>query len=268
MKKMMTVSMVALMAAGIVSAQEMVIVNQGSSQGADVEVTAEAALVSSYVWRGQVLNNDAVLQPQLTVEKNGVSFNIWGNYDLGENGAGISSDYSEIDMTLAYTLPIDVNDMAFDVGIIRYDFPNVVVGGEEIPATTELFVSATILSFSDYFIPSATLFGDIDEVNGTYVLFDVVAPLEISDVFAVEAGVSAGYGNTSYNDYYFAGDKESGFNDYNLYVNASYEVAENISVSLNMTYTILDGGEIEDAADVLYEDKEKFWGGVNVAYDF
>lgn len=273
MKKVMTVGMAALMAAGIAGAQDDVVM-VGQAPAVDrsrPEVTAEAALMSSYVWRGQVYNNDFVVQPQLTIEQYGVSFNIWGNYDLGKNVNGVSSDFSELDLSLAYTLPIDVNEVAFDVGVINYTFPNTVVDGVAAESTTELFASATVLSWQDYIvsvIPSVTLFGDIDEVNGTYVLFDVVVPYEVSDYLSVEGGISAGYGNTRYNSAYWRPDADAGFNDYNFYGNASYVIQEGLTVSANLTYTMLEGGTIEDAAKSKYEAKEKFWGGVNIAYDF
>jgi outer membrane scaffolding protein for murein synthesis (MipA/OmpV family) len=290
MKKMMTVGFAALMVAGIAGAQgDVVMVEQDVVMVEQVtvndafrpEITAEAALMSAYVWRGQVYNNDAVFQPQLTIEQYGVSFNIWGNYDLGENVNGISSDFSEIDMSLAYSLPIDINEMAFDVGIINYDFPangdpSGSGVGSNAKSTTELFISATVLSWQDYVIPSVTLFGDIDEAEGTYFLFDIVAPYEVSEYLAVEGGFSAGYGNTAYNDYYFsnspglgiASTQDAGWNDFNFYGNATYVIEEGLTVSANLTYTMLEGGSIEDAADSIYESKDKFWGGVNIAYDF
>lgn len=269
MKKTMTVGMAVLMAAGIAGAQDdMVITGQAPASGPQTEVTAEAALVSSYVWRGQVYNNDFVFQPQITAAIAGFSINVWGNYDLGENFAGVSSDFSEMDVSLAYSLPLNVNEVAVDVGLVNYNFPN--VDGAE--STTELFIKGTILSWQDYVIPSVTLFGDIDEANGTYILFDVVAPYQVSDYLWVEGGISAGHGNTSYNDYYW-GDaigksRDEGWNDYNIYANASYEIYENLTASLNLTYTFLEGGAIENAAKEIYEAKEKFWGGVNIAYDF
>ena len=276
MKKVMTVGMAALMVAGIAGAQDdMVMVGQAPvNDRARPEVTVEAALVSSYVWRGQVYNNDFVIQPQITIEQYGVSFNIWGNYDLGKNTFGISGDWSEIDMSLAYSLPLDINEMAFDVGIIGYDFPangdipGVSGTGFNSKSTTELFASATVLSWQDYVIPSLTLFGDIDEASGAYFLFDIVAPYEISDYLAVEGGFSAGYGNTSYNDYYFGGNQDAGWNDFNFYGNASYLIQDGLTLSANLTYTTLEGGSIQDAAGQIYEAKEKVWAGVNIAYDF
>jgi hypothetical protein len=231
--------------------------------------TVEAALVSSYVWRGQVLNNDFVFQPQVTVSQYGFSVNVWGNYDLaGASVNGTSSDFSEIDFSLAYTLPIDISEMAIDLGVIGYHFPANGTGNTGSPSTTELFAKGTILSFQEYVIPSVTLYGDIDEANGVYILFDVVAPYQVSDYLAVEGGVSAGFGNTSYNDYYFGGMQDAGFNDYNFYANASYEIFDNLTASANITFTFLEGGSIRDAADDIYEAKQKFWGGVNLAYDF
>lgn len=281
MKKAMVFGMVAVLAAGGAIAQnEAGMVDQmGGSNASEVQATVEAALVSSHVWRGQVRNNDFVFQPQVTIAQYGVSLNIWANYDIGSNYGNIQGDTSEMDFSLAYTLPIDISEVSFDLGLINYQYPANGTGtgnvGTNNRSTTELFAAATVLSWKDYVIPSVTMFGDIDEANGVYFLFDIVAPYEISDYLAVEAGVSAGWGNTSYNDYYFSdpalgvpSTQDAGWNDYNFYGNASYEIMENLTASLNLTYTFLDGGSIRDAASNIYEAKQKLWGGVNIAYDF
>lgn len=275
MKKVWLAGISAVMATGAVLAQsDMVMVGQMDDAGySEVETTVEVGLFSSYVWRGQVLNNDAVIQPQVTVAQYGVSINIWGNYDLGSNLIGVSSDFSEIDFSLAYTLPVNLNEISFDVGLIGYHFPangqNALGQAIGAPSTTELYAKGTVQSFKDYYIiPSVTFYGDIDEADGVYILFDVAAPYEVSDYLTVEGGVSAGWGNTRYNDYYFGGSQDAGFNDYNIYANASYEVMENLTVMANATVTFLEGGSLRDAAQTIYEDKDKFWCGVGVAYDF
>ena len=114
MKKVMTIGLVAVMAVGgAIAQEEVVIVDQmGGSSTSEAEVSLEAALVSADVWRGQVRNNDFVIQPQLTLAQYGVSLNIWGNYDLGENYLGVDNDFSEIDVALAYSLPLNINQMA------------------------------------------------------------------------------------------------------------------------------------------------------------
>jgi len=233
--------------------------------------TAELALVSADVWRGMVRNEDFVLQPQLSVAQYGVSFNIWANWDISKNYLGVDNDLSELDLSLAYTLPVDLNDFSFDVGVISYQFPANGTGanglGVNRNSTTELFASAYLLTIKDYVIPSVTLFGDVKEVDGLYAQFDVVAPYQISEYLAVEAGVSTGWGSGSYNKAYFgAGGK--GFVDYNFYSTVSYEFLDGLTGSLNLTYTGLYGGARKDNAKIRYESGEQFWGGVNIAYDF
>ena len=273
MKKGITFGLIAACTAvGAFAQNEVVMMNSNDSQ---TKVTAEAALVSSYVWRGQVYNNDFVVQPQVTLETYGVSLNIWANYNVaGADIYGTSSDFSEIDLSLAYTIPFDLNDFSFDVGVINYNYPANGDNGAGAPSTTELFGVATLLSFKDHIIPSFTLYGDIAKADGVYMLFDVVAPYKVSDYFSIEGGISAGYGNTSYNDYYFGqngdgtGTQDAGWNDYNFYANASYEILDNLTVAANLTYTMLEGGSIRSAAGNIYDSKEKVWGGVNLIYDF
>ena len=278
MKKFLTLGMIAAMSAGIASAQEEVVMVGQAPASSEAEASVEAALVSSYVWRGQVLNNDMVFQPQFTIAQYGVSFNVWANYDLGENYIGIQGDFSELDLSLAYTLPLDLNDFSFDIGVISYQFP----ANGDIPgtsagvnskSTTEIFAAAHWLTFKDYVIPSATFFGDVKEANGVYILFDVVAPYQISEFLYVEGGISTGWGNTSYNDYYWSapsngGNVDEGFNDYNFYGNVSYMLLDNLTATFNLTYTGTYGGAIRNAAKENYEAAEKLWAGLNVAYDF
>ncbi len=103
MKKAMIFGMVAVCVAGGAIAQDGVVMvdPMGGSDASEAEVSVEAALVSSHVWRGQVRNNDFVFQPQATIKQYGVSFNVWANYDMGKSFNGTQSDFSEIDLALA-----------------------------------------------------------------------------------------------------------------------------------------------------------------------
>tara|TARA_A100001015_G_scaffold320382_1_gene446550 strand:- start:1863 stop:2699 length:837 start_codon:yes stop_codon:yes gene_type:complete len=278
MKKSMIVAL-GLMA-GTVSAQDgVVMVDQGAVYSeAMTEATLEVALASSYVWRGQVLNNDAVIQPQITLAQYGFSLNMWMNYDIGSNRNGVQRDVSEFDFSIAYSLPMDINQMAIDVGLVNYNFPangtyNTDGLTEGNKSTTEAYLSATFLSFKDLFIPSVTLFGDFEEVEGTYVLFDVFVPYELSEYVGLAAGVTAGYGNTKYNDVYWTadgtGDFEGEFSDYSLYATASYEVSDRLTAGVTLNYSMLNGDSFKNGAKAAgYEADDKVWGSLNVAYDF
>lgn len=53
-------------------------------------------IVSTYVWRGQMLDHAAV-QPTLGLEWGGLSFSAWGS-------TGLVSDFRELDFTLSYSI--------------------------------------------------------------------------------------------------------------------------------------------------------------------
>jgi len=242
----------------------------------DAEVSAQVSLFSAYVWRGQVYNNDLVLQPQMTIAKYGISFNLWANWDIGENMYGNSSDFSEIDMTLAYALPLPTNAVALSVGATSYNFPNncdddiVTRKGNGGPgdSTMELFAKLSLLPLQQFIVPSVTVFGDIKEADGVYVLLDAYVPLQLSEYLGFQFGASAGWGSTSYNDYYFGKGQDQGWNDYNFYVNAAYDITDNWSLTANLTYTFLAGGSVDDAGGDIYEENAKLWGGAGIAYNF
>ena len=278
MKKAM-IAAVCLVAGAVFAQNDVVMVDQGAVYSeAMTEATLEVALASSYVWRGQVLNNDAVIQPQITLAQYGFSLNMWMNYDIGSNRNGVQRDVSEFDFSIAYSLPMDINQMAIDVGLVNYNFPangtyNTDGLTEGNKSTTEAYLSATFLSFKDLFIPSVTLFGDFEEVEGTYVLFDVFVPYELSEYVGLAAGVTAGYGNTKYNDVYWTadgtGDFEGEFSDYSLYATASYEVSDRLTAGMTLNYSMLNGDSFKNGAKAAgYEADDKVWGSLNVAYDF
>jgi len=276
MNKSMIVGMVAVLAASGAMAQNNDIVvpktpqtpSTFNSNKTEVELSADLGLFSSHVWRGQVLNNDFVFQPQLTVQQYGVSVNIAANYDLKKNYQGNSGSFSEVDFLIGYDLPIDLNGVEFEVGLINYNY----TGEMAKDSTSELYGKATITTFEKEdalsIIPEFTLFGDVDEVNGVYMLFDVHAIYPVMDKLTAEAGVSIGWGNTSYNSAYWEQSADSGWNDYNFYGNLHYAIMDGLQVSLNVTYTMLEGGAITDGADANYESDNKFWSGLNLKYIF
>ncbi|MFL2859470.1 MAG: TorF family putative porin [Pontiellaceae bacterium] len=257
----------------IVMAQDdIVMVDQGFiySEGM-TESTLEIGLASAYVDRGQVFNENPVMQPQLTLSQYGYSLNLWANFDFGKNMDEVSNSFSEFDVAFAYSLPVDVNQMSIDIGLINYNYPG--NGNSSNPSTTELFLGTTFLSFQDIFTPSLTMYADIQEYPGVYFLLDIFAPYELSEFVGVVYGLSAGYGNTSYNDEKWGtsnpSNRDAGWTDFNFYVNASYEVSDTLTAAASLNYMTLNGSAYEDAASTLgYQADNILWGAVNLAYDF
>ena len=252
---------------------DLVIVDQGAvySEGM-TESTLEVGLASAYVDRGQVINDNPVIQPQLTLSQYNYSLNLWANYDLGTNMENVRNAISEFDISFAYSLPVDVNQMAIDIGLINYNYPG--NGDSSNPSTTELFLSSTFLSFQSIFTSSVTMYADIQEYPGVYFLFDIFAPYELSEYVGLIYGISAGYGNTSYNDEKWSTDpstsnNDAGWTDFNIYVNASYEVSDTLTAAASLNYMSLNGSAFETAAnDLGLQANQILWGAVNLAYDF
>lgn len=243
------------MAAGLVFAQDAALVEQKAS---DVSINADVGLYSAYVWRGQVLNDNMVAQPSVTVAKGPFSLNVWGNWNATDNA---SQDTGEIDYTAAYTLPLNTDAVTVDAGMIFYTFPG---NGNGAAPTEEVFVKST---FNNIILtPVASLYYDVHEVDGFYGNLAVSQGVEISDAMTAEIGGSIGYGTKNFNQYYFGNNNHNGaVNDYNVYVSTEYALTEALSVGALLQYSILDSS-VDDSGN--YEANDLIWGGVNLSYKF
>ena len=148
-----------------------------------VEYSVDFGVSSAFMWRGIVLNKDAVLQSSATVAGKGFSANIWTNVEL-TNINNLRGNITEIDYTFSYEKQID----KFNVtgGFITYTFPHMGAG-----ATTEVFAGASVNTVLN---PSVTVFWDIDEVRGVYVQFGISHTIaifseKISDGLTISANV-------------------------------------------------------------------------------
>lgn len=257
MKKILF-SIVIGMTAGLVMAQEAVVVQEKQS---DVSVNADVGLYSAYVWRGQIINDNMVAQPSVTAAKGPFSLNVWGNWNAVTRHDG--DDDTEIDYTAAYTLPFSTEDVTLDAGLICYTFPG---SGNEVKTTEEVFLKST---FNNILLtPVASVYYDIDEVNGWYGNLAVSQPVEISDAMSAEIGGSVGYGTRTYNKAYFGDNNGSGaVNDYNVYVSTEYALTEKLSLGALLQYTRLDNGVGHDAL-ANGANNDILWGGVTLSYKF
>lgn len=90
----------------------------------DVTVGVGADFMSKYVWRGQNLVDNWVLQPSVSLGYKGLTGSIWGNSDM--TGETVDNwEFTELDYTLDYsgTVP-GVDVLGYSIGAIYYDFPN------------------------------------------------------------------------------------------------------------------------------------------------
>lgn len=239
------------------------VVLAGMAAGA-AELSVDA--LSRYVWRGQVLNDDASLQPSLTVDAgHGFSLNVWGSMNLTDEGSsaeeGLDTEFKfiELDLTLSYALPLGEDaPISAEVGVVQYTFPE--AGG----STREAYLSiGANLPLS----PTATIYYDFDDIDGWYGSLGLGHELELGEALSLELGASVGYADSKYNEAYF-GTAEDALNDLTASATLTYTVSESLSVSGLVQYFVLLDSSIQDGAKELYGEDEGFVGGGRVTYSF
>jgi hypothetical protein len=179
----------------------------------DVSVALTADVLSKYIWRGQDIVNDWVLQPSASVGYQGLTGTVWSSIDLTGDLVG-AGQFNEVDLTLDYTHEFPgVEKLSYSVGIIDYQFPN--TGWD---STNEVYGG---LAADVPLSPAIRWYYDFDEIDGSYVQLSLGHTLEKlhqwrDDCYCdLQLGASVGYGSAGYNDGYFGVD-EGAFNDLTL----------------------------------------------------
>ncbi|MBT3295528.1 MAG: hypothetical protein HN919_04320 [Verrucomicrobia bacterium] len=192
--------------------------------GRAAEVSVSLDVASAYVFRGATFNDGLVLQPGVEVSGLPVTIGVWGNLDRGDyDGALVENEFSEIDITVSYDIPVEAIDLS--VGYTEYVYPGGGVADRELSLSAGLDVLLT---------PSVALYYGVDGgiKDSIYVEAGVGHEFEVNKDLSVELGVTVGYVNPDEGD--------SGFSHYTATLGASYAF-----IGASVTYV----GQIDD--DVL-----------------
>lgn len=196
-------------------------------------------LASAYNWRGQVLDDRPVLQPYAQVTSHGFTFSVWANANLSDKNYE-DSDVTEVDLTAAYKLPVDVVNVA--LGVIYY-LP--VSTDPELGTYHEVFVTAKYPN--SWVTPRIEAYQTFDPSVGYYLLAGLSREFTLGDNLTLSGDLSSGYGSGDYNEFSFgvAGDR---MNDGNACVALRYAISDAVSITPTVRYTWLWDAKIKDAA--------------------
>ncbi len=220
MKKILTTTVLALLAVSIATP---ILAQAVPSAYIDL------SLMSKYVWRGQVITDDPVLQPAIGGNWLGFGLDIWGNADLTDYN-GNKTELNEVDYTLNYTLSLVL--VSLEGGVIHYSFPNT-----DAASTTELYLGAevgVILS------PSLYLYQDVDQIDGTYAEIGISHTVGDFDKAKLDLTADLGWGSGGYNEGYFGTDS-SGFNNLAIAAELPWKPIPLLTVTPSVAYTTLLG---------------------------
>ena len=187
------------------AAQEAPRVPQAEPAQGGVAVSAGADLVtaSAFVWRGLVLCDSPVAQPNIWVKVGNLTASSWVNVARhGPNGQSLT----EHDLTIDYSAP--VGDWVLSAGWINYAFVNLADGR----FTNELYAG---ISYSGLLSPAVTVYQDVHAGAGTYVSAGVSHSIAVgSRGWSIDPLATVGYNHRQWTPY-------SGFSDAVLEVDLS-----------------------------------------------
>lgn len=202
-----------------------------------LSTSVSTSFMSKYIWRGQLLNDDYVIQPSVGLGYGGLSASLWGNADMTDYH-DTDWEFTEYDWTVGYADKVPGLDfLKYSVGMIYYHFPSTTI------STTEVYAG---LGLDMPLSPTVTVYRDIDEADSTYVSLSISHSVEKIFELSPEmpvgmtASASIGWGNKAYNDFYWGGLEENALNDLTMSVGFPV-VVRGWTVTPSISYvTLLD----------------------------
>lgn len=243
-------------------------VTRAADDGA-VSAGLDLPVLSGYVWRGQVLNDEAVVQPSLTVTKGGLSLNTWGNFNLtdefSEEG---DQEFTEVDLTVSYAG--SVGPVGYGVGVVEYLFPHQTLGAgtpdaTSYPGTREVYAT---LSLSDLpVVPTLSGYYDVDEADGLYLSLGLAYSADLGGKATLGLSGLVGYATSDDNAFYYGVD-DAAFNDASVGATLSFSPVESLTITPGVQYVTLIDDDIKDAAAAIYKDDSAVVGSLKASYAF
>jgi hypothetical protein len=231
-----------------------------AGEGSDLTITGQVDWASKHIYRGVLVNDNAVLTPSLTLGMNGIEAKIFGVIDT-DNAYNREDNFQWVEATLDYTQALDETFSATG-GILYRDFP-----GQGANATSELYVK---LAAAVAFNPVLAVYYDFDEIDGWYVNLGASHTIALADVHEnLDLILAANVGWAS-EDYIQA---VSGVNDSALVAISpsaalKYTASEKLSFAWYINYDYLLDNDVRNAAQAGNVDSSNFSFGTNVAYTF
>lgn len=253
-KKIM-VSIVGIMAAGTLAYAD-----------SGITVSAEVPVVSSFTLRGRVFQDNVVYQPNVTVNKqvgNTTLFvNDWENVNFDRSHGNI---FNETDLTFGGITPIN-KDISVNYGLINYIYSDMLITAPVVIEDTRevyLGVTTTYLGIN----PNATVYYDVEQANGGYIVFGINHLFGISKNGSMVADTSIGMADGNYNAFYFGVDKAQ-LNDWSSGLTYSYSINKKATISTGLRYSYIIDDEIREGAESSYDGGNIMIGKVSFTYNF
>jgi len=224
---------------------------KGLLEGTPIEVSADTAIYSKYIWRGFKLDGDPVMQSGVYLSGYGVELSIWGSADIDQDDS-LNSD--EVDYVAGYTYTFDDTPLSLSGGFTYYDFPGTDGASREfyVGCSVDTVLSPALTWYHD--------FGDEDSGggDGDYVVLELGHSIGLGEL-PVTLDLS---GHVGYNDKLFINGNGG---DVGLGAGLTIQLSEKCSLSPSINYSI-PFGDLRDSGDGNQD--SQFYGGAALAFSF
>jgi hypothetical protein len=225
----------------------------------DLKVKSNVKVSSAYLWRGQILNDEAVIQPSVTMQAENFSLKVWGTWDLTDVEG--SSERTRADVELDYS--VVQTKQLFNMGAIAYIY-------YDTPGSKDTFEVLFDYALLVPLMPSFTVYYDFGEINGFYGKIGVAHSFELlENKLFLDINASVGGADEEYADKVFSisADEENGIEayvpeksallDFTAKASLPVKVREKMRLIPEIKYMTLLDSEIRDAmADAGFDNDE------------
>ena len=225
----------------------------GAASAEGGEASASAGLYSNYVWRGMTLSDEIVAQTGTGVSYKGFGAGLWMNYDFD------SDQLNETDLTLNYAGALGA--FGYDVGYIYY-------GLDGFDDTQELYLG---LSYDFVVSPSVTLYWDVDEGDGGFLVTALGYSLPVTEGISVDFGAALSVNlDNAIMGTDDAGETFTGFYNAEFSIATSVPFLDVFSVDVMATWSTAVGDDGKSAISGASVDGEEsvIFGGAGVTLAF
>ncbi len=217
----------------------------------DIEVEA----VSSYLFRGQLLNPDPALQPSLSWSDGGFTAELWASVNLTDE-FGNAGGVGEVDLTASWSGETAVVRYEAGLSHYRYDTP-------EVGNTTELFVDLALPWTVE---PRLGVAYDVVAADGLYARLGLGVPIDLGHRVSADLEVATGWATAGFNRYSYDVDRDT-FNDASVTGTLELETAA-LGLWVTITRSWLLESDVEAMAVEYYGDADVLVAGVGLAVSF
>lgn len=228
-------------------------------------------LYSAYVWRGLVLTENPVWQPNvllaLNLDKYGKLFTEFcGNFNTstrpGHNHCG---GLDEIEYILGYEF--EIRSLKLAIAHTWWTYPSVTDSAYEA-STREINLNAEFAN--DYVVPFVEVDIDYARADGIYGLIGLRKEIQVVDQLMAGVEITVGGGTNPYTDYYFDNNSKSGFVDGNIAIYSQFDITDHIYLGAKIAYTAVLDSDIQGVYPE-YDNNPKdhmIWGGITFGVTF